>query len=91
MDNNNMKYIQTNNLTVIDYGDGSAKLQIYNKHKSPYGWSPRNLITSLFGKPMKEITYNYVQQEVDKVYSTFNYDEIHELLTKLNKQNDKNS
>ena len=91
MDNNNMKYIQTDNLTVIDYGDGSAKLQIYNKHKSPYGWSPRNLITSLFGKPMKEITYNYVQQEVDKVYSTFNYDEIHELLTKLNKQNDKNS
>jgi len=86
-----MKYIQTDNLTVIDYGDGSAKLQIYNKHKSPYGWSPRDLITSLFGKPMKEITYNYVQQEVDKVYSTFNYDEIHELLTKLNKQNDKNS
>ena len=52
MDNNNMKYIQTNNLTIINYGDGSAKLQIYNKHKSP-----------------------------------FNYDEIHELLTKLNKQN----
>ena len=36
-----------------------------------------------FGKPIKEITYDYVQQEVDKVYSTFNYDEIHELLTKL--------
>tara|TARA_R100000654_G_C2649815_1_gene123017 strand:- start:512 stop:778 length:267 start_codon:yes stop_codon:yes gene_type:complete len=87
MDNNNMKYIQTNNLTIINYGDGSAKLQIYNKHKSPYGWSPRSLITSLFGKPIKEITYKYVQQEVDKVYSTFNYDEIHELLTKLKKQN----
>ena len=84
MDNNNMKYIQTDNLTIINYGDGSAKLQIYNKHKSPYGWSPRSLITSLFGKPIKEITYEYVQQEVDKVYSTFNYDEIHELLTKLN-------
>ena len=42
-----MKYIQTNNLTVIDYGDGGAKLQIYNKHKSPYGWSPRSLIVSL--------------------------------------------
>ena len=88
MDNNNMKYIQTDNLTVINYGDGSGKLQIYNKHKSPYGWSPRSLIVSLFGKKLKEITYNYVQQEVDKVYSTFNYDEIHELLTKLNKQND---
>ena len=87
MDNNNMKYIQTNNLTIINYGDGSGKLQIYNKHKSPYGWSTRSLIVSLFGKQLKEITYNYVQQEVDKVYSTFNYDEIHELLTKL-KQND---
>jgi len=88
MDNNNMKYIQTDNLTIINYGDGSGKLQIYNKHKSPYGWSPRSLIVSLLGKQLKEITYNYVQQEVDKVYSTFNYDEIDELLTKLNKQND---
>ena len=79
-----MKYINTDNLTIINYGDGSAKLQIYNKYKSPYGWSPRQLIVSLLGKPMKEITYNYVQQEVDKVYSTFNYDEIHELITKIN-------
>ena len=87
MDNNNMKYINTKNLTIINYGDGDAKLQIYNTTKSPYGWSPRSLIVSLFGKQLKEITYKYVQQEVDKVYSTFNYDEIHELLTKLNKQN----
>ena len=79
-----MKYINTDNLTVINYGDGSAKLQIYNKTKSSHGWSPRNLITSLFAKPLKEITYNYVQKQVDKVYSTFNYDEIDELLTKLN-------
>ena len=85
-----MKYIQTDNLTVIDYGDGSGKLQIYNKTKSSYGWSPRNLITSDFGKPLKEITYNYVQKQVDKVYSTFNYYEIHKLITKLN-NNDKNS
>jgi|TARA_B100000900_G_scaffold401865_1_gene407025 hypothetical protein len=85
-----MKYIQTDNLTIIDYGDGSGKLQIYNKTKSSYGWSPRNLITSDFGKPLKEITYNYVQKQVDKVYSTFNYDEIHKLITKLN-NNDKNS
>jgi len=88
MDNNNMKYIQTNNLTIIDYGDGDAKLQIYNKCKSSHGWSPRKLIISLFAKPIKEITYKYVQQEVDKVYSTFNYDEIHKLLNKVNKSND---
>ena len=79
-----MKHIQTNNLTIIDYGDGSAKLQIYNKTKSSYGWSPRNLVVSHIAKPLKESTYNYVQREVDKVYSTFNYDEIHELITKIN-------
>ena len=82
-----MKYIQTDNLTIIDYGDGSGKLQIYNKTKSSYGWSPRNLITSDFGKPLKEITYNYVQKQVDKVYSTFNYDEIHKLINKINNEN----
>ena len=84
MDNNNMKKIQTNKLTVIDYGDNIGKLQIYQTTKSPYGYNLRSLITSNFGKPLKEITYNYVQQEVDKVYSTFNYDEIHELIIKLN-------
>ena len=81
-----MKYTNTNNLTVINYGDGNVKLQIYNKSKSPYGYSPRNLIVSLFGISLKDFTYNYVQSEVDKVYSTFNYDEIDELLNKLNNE-----
>ncbi len=89
MDNNNMKYINTNNLTVIDYGDNTGKLQIYKTTKSPYGYNPRNLIVSLFGKPLKEITYNYVQKQVDKVYSTFNYDEIDELITKINNYENK--
>ena len=79
-----MKYTNTNNLTVINYGDGNIKLQIYNKSKSPYGYSPRSLIVSLFGISLKDFTYNYVQSEVDKVYSTFNYEEIDELLNKLN-------
>jgi hypothetical protein len=78
-----MKYTNTDNLTAINYGDGEIKLMIFNKHKSPYGYSPRDLVVSLLGISIKEFTYNYVQQEVDKVYSTFNYDEIHELLTKL--------
>ena len=86
MDNINMKHIQTDNLTVIDYGDGSGKLQIYNRTKSPYGYNPRNLIVSLFGRPLKEITYNYVRKQVDKVYSTFNYDEIHKLINKINNE-----
>jgi hypothetical protein len=81
-----MKYTNTNNLTVINYGDGNVKLQIYNKSKSPYGYSPRNLIVSLFGISLKDFTYNYVQSEVDKVYSTFNYEEIDELLNKLNNE-----
>ena len=88
MDNNNMKYIKTDNLTVIDYGDGSGKLQIYNKSKSSHGWTQRNLVTSQFARPIKEITYNYVQNKVDKVYSTFNYDEIHKLINKINNTND---
>ena len=81
-----MKYTNTNNLTVINYGDGNVKLQIYNKSKSPYGYSPRSLIVSLFGISLKDFTYNYIQSEVDKVYSTFNYDEIDELLNKLNNE-----
>ena len=81
-----MKYTNTNNLTAINYGDGSIKLQIFNKHKSPYGYSPRNLVVSLFGISIKDFTYNYVQSEVDKVYSTFNYEEIDELLNKLNNE-----
>ena len=84
MDNTNMKYIITNNLEIIDYGDGSGKLQIYNKYKSPYGWSPRKLIVSHMGKPLKDITYNYIKKEVDKCYELFDYSEIDELLTKLN-------
>ena len=84
-----MKYINTDNLTVINYGDGEGKLMIFKRTKSPYGYNPRNLIVSLFGKPLKEITYNYVQKQVDKVYSTFNYDEIDELITKINNYENK--
>ena len=89
MDNNNMKYIQTDNLTAILYSNGGKKLEIYNKTKSPYGWSPRNLIVSHFGVSDKEFTYNYVQQKVDKVYSTFPNEEIYELMTKINKYESK--
>ena len=83
MDNNNMKYISTDNLTAILYPDGDKKLQIFNCHKSEYGWNSRDLITSFFGVSNKEFTYEYVQNKVDEVYSTFNYDEIDELLTKI--------
>ena len=84
-----MKYINTDNLTAINYGDGSIKLQIFNKHKSPYGYSPRDLVVSLFAIPTEEFTYDYVQKKVDEVYSTFNNEEIDELINKINKYESK--
>ena len=89
MDNNNMKYISTDNLTAILYPDGDKKLQIFNCHKSEYGWNSRDLITSFFGVSNKEFTYKYVQNKVDEVYSTFNNQEIDELLSKINKYENK--
>jgi hypothetical protein len=89
MDNNNMKYISTDNLTAIIYPDGDKKLQIFNCHKSEYGWNSRDLITSFFGVSNKEFTYKYVQNKVGEVYSTFNNKEIDELLNKINKYESK--
>jgi len=85
MDNNNMKYIQTDNLTAILYPDGDKKLQIFNCHKSEYGWNSRDLITAFFGVSDEEFTKQYVKNKVDEVYSTFNEQEIDELLNKINK------
>ena len=78
-------YIQTDNLTAIIYKDSDMKLEIYNKYKSPYGWSPRKLIVSHYGVQAKAFTYDYVSNKVDEVYSTFPNEEIHELMTKINK------
>ena len=88
MDNDNMKYINTDNLTALIYNDGDIKLQIYNKHKSAHGWSPRNLVVSHLSVKANEFTYNYVSDKVDKVYSTFNKDEVHELLNKVKQYNE---
>jgi len=85
MDNNNMKYIQTDNLTAIVYPNGGKKLQIFNCHKSEYGWNSRDLITAFFGVSDKEFTKEYVKNKVDEVYSTFNKQEIDELFNKINK------
>tara|TARA_B000000557_G_C20464939_1_gene312907 strand:+ start:70 stop:312 length:243 start_codon:yes stop_codon:yes gene_type:complete len=73
----------TENLDAIIYKDGDMKLQIFNKTKSPYGWSPRKLIVSHYGVQANEFTYEYVSNKVDEVYSTFPNEEIHELLTKI--------
>ena len=80
--------VNTNNLTAIIYNDGDMKLQIYNKYKSPYGWSPRELVVSHLSVKSKEFTYDYVSNKVDEVYSTFNKDEVHELLNKVKQYNE---
>ena len=86
---NNIKtHIQTDNLTAIIYNDGDMKLEIYNKYKSPYGWSPRKLIVSHYAVQANEFTYDYVSNKVDEVYSTFPNDEVHELLNKVEQYND---
>ena len=76
--------VNTDNLTAIIYNDGDMKLQIYNKYKSSYGWSPRKLVVSHLSVQAKEFTFDYVKSKVDEVYSTFPKEEIHELINKLN-------
>ena len=76
--------VNTDNLTAVIYNDGDMKLQIYNKYKSPYGWSPRELVVSHLSVQAKEFTFDYVKSKVDEVYSTFPNEEIHELINKLN-------
>ena len=78
-----MKYIHTKYLEAIIYDTGDLKLSVYSIRKSPYGWSPRELQLSDYAVSSNEFTYDYVSNKVDEVYSTFNKDEIDELITKI--------
>ena len=80
--------VNTDNLTAIIYNDGDMKLQIYNKYKSSYGWSPRKLVVSHLSVKANEFTFDYVKSQVDEVYSTFSNKEIHELINKVKKYNE---
>ena len=80
--------VNTDNLTAIIYNDSDMKLQIYNKYKSPYGWSPRKLVVSHLSVKANEFTFDYVKSQVDEVYSTFSNEEIHELINKVKKYNE---
>ncbi len=82
-----MKYIHTKYLEAIIYDDGDLKLSVYSIRKSPYGWSPRELLASFKAVSLNEFTYEYVSNKVDEVYSIFPNEEIDELLTKINKEN----
>ena len=76
--------VSTNSLGACIYGDKSVKLFIWNNVKSPYGYTKRELLSAEFAVEANEFTYDYVSNKVDEVYSTFNKDEVHELLNKVN-------
>ena len=76
--------VNTNSLGACIYGDKSVKLFIWNNVKSPYGYTKRELLSAEFAVEANEFTYDYVSNKVDEVYSTFNKDEVHELLNKVN-------
>jgi len=86
--NNNIKYIMTKHLDAMIFNDGGMKLAIYKAYHSPYGYDRRDLVVSHYGVEDKEFTYDYVSDKVDEVYSTFDKDEIDELLNKVKQYND---
>ena len=81
--NLNNKYISTKHLDAIILDDDYIKLVINSVRKSPYGYTKRDLISSPFGVKTKDFTYTFVSWKVDQVYSTFNKDEVHELINKV--------
>tara|TARA_R100001463_G_scaffold24178_1_gene57732 strand:- start:114 stop:377 length:264 start_codon:yes stop_codon:yes gene_type:complete len=82
---NKNKKIQTKYLDAIILDDDYIKLVINSVRKSPYGYTKRDLLSSPFGVKTKAFTYDFVSNKVDEVYSTFPNEEIHELITKVNK------
>ena len=83
-----MVRVSTNSLGACIYGDKSVKLFIWNNTKSPYGYMKRDLLSAEFAVEANEFTYDYVSDKVDEVYSTFNKDEVHELLNKVKQYNE---
>ena len=80
-----IKYISTDNLSAIIVEGDFIKIVVYNKRKSPYGWTKREMRHSAFGVDEKDFNYDYIRKAVDSVYTKFPYEEINELLTKVNK------
>ena len=84
-----IKYISTNNLTAVIVEGDYIKVIVYNKTKSPYGWSKRKMLHSPYGVDEKDFNYKYIRKAIDEVYTKFPYEEINELLNKVNKYYDK--
>ncbi len=81
----NIKYISTSNQTAVVVEGDFIKIVVYKKKKSPYVWTKREMRHSAFGVDEKDFDYNYIRKAVDAVYTKFPYEEIDELLNKVNK------
>ncbi len=85
-----IKYITTDSLDAM-IGDDYIKIAVFNKKKSPYGWTKRELRYSPYGVDIEEFNFDYVKSIVKEVYSVFPDEEIKELITKVNKYYEKNN
>ncbi len=83
-----MKKKKKKNLTANIYPTGEIKLSVYSTAKSPYGYSPKKLLSSFFAVKLKDFTYWYVCSKVAEVYASFSNKEIHNLLQKIQVHND---
>ena len=80
-----IKYISTNHLTAVIVEGDFIKIIVYNKKKSPYGWTKREMRHSAFGVNEEDFNYDYIKKAVDKVYRHFPNQEIYKLINKVNK------
>jgi len=88
--NDKIKYITTKHLDAM-IGEDYIKLAIFQRNKSPYGWTKRELRSSPYGVDFHEFDYEYVKNHVRDVYSVFPDEEIKELINKVNKYYEKNN
>jgi|10_taG_2_1085330.scaffolds.fasta_scaffold294194_2 hypothetical protein len=85
---NNFKYISTNNLTAV-IAEDYAKVIVYTKTKSPFGYTKREMRHAPFGVKQEDFNYDYIKKAVNEVFNTFPDIQIKELIKKVNKYYDK--
>ena len=86
-----IKYISTLGKGAVIVEGDYIKIIVYNKVKSPYGWTKRDMRYSAYGVDEKDFNYDYIKSAVDEVYSKFPETEINKLITKVNKFYEKNN
>ena len=71
--------VNTRCLTAVIYPNKRIKLIIYIWIQKS-GWEKKELATSCLGINENEFTFDYVREEVEKIYNRFPDNQIHELL-----------